>query len=439
MEHLWRGHRLIVASYLETTVDDLLDDLTADGAAWPRQAGDDRCGRHGGAPLVAASSCRGIEAVPRLRYPLVDEAPAPVSKSRAHHDATTSRTGPPSRAYILSHQLAGRVAALRRMWRHALGTAVAHHGGPPPALPHAWDGTTLVVRERGPASVEAMMAGVESRRRSVARSRARQARLRRRRHERREPHRAAPGPGQRPRSSRAERRRRAIRARGRRGAVERLLDGIDFPDALPAQQSADLADPDDGLVAQRVLSDLFEACDRLVHDAHNADAILALVKGADRIEELAVPFGFDRTGMGSVLIDEWSRPFESCSKPTVSSTIDGATEQADEPCARPCARWCRCSAPRGAGVLPLSGHRSHASGRARRQHPAVRSGPGLRRHPARLCGGRRRQEGRRRRHRRADPALPRTRGGTAGAPTPTPVPVPGRPGRAPSLPGAARP
>ena len=50
-----------------------------------------------------------------------------------------------------------------------------------------------------------------------------------------------------------------------------------------------------------MLSDIFEACDRLVHDARNADAILELVQGADRIEELSVPFGFDRAGWQALI------------------------------------------------------------------------------------------------------------------------------------------
>jgi hypothetical protein len=81
--------------------------------------------------------------------------------------------------------------------------------------------------------------------------------------------------------------------------VEAIFDRVDFPDELPAQADADLDDPVDGLVAQQVLSNLFEATDRLRRDAHHAEALGELMAGVDALERMALPFGFDR--------DQWDR------------------------------------------------------------------------------------------------------------------------------------
>jgi hypothetical protein len=71
-------------------------------------------------------------------------------------------------------------------------------------------------------------------------------------------------------------------------AVDDLLDGIEFPDELPAED-----DGDDGLVASDVLGELFVAADRLMHDAFDHEGVLALADAARTAEQLPVPFGFE--------------------------------------------------------------------------------------------------------------------------------------------------
>ncbi|MFN8040329.1 MAG: hypothetical protein U0Q07_14045 [Acidimicrobiales bacterium] len=92
--------------------------------------------------------------------------------------------------------------------------------------------------------------------------------------------------------------------------VERLIDAVEFPDALPIDDGdrgddqddaedddagdGDAAGDDDGGVdAQQVLSDLFVAADRLMHDARDHEGVLSLVDAADRAEAIRLPYGFD--------------------------------------------------------------------------------------------------------------------------------------------------
>lgn len=69
-------------------------------------------------------------------------------------------------------------------------------------------------------------------------------------------------------------------------AVDDLLDGIEFPDELAAED-------DDGLAASEVLGELFVAADRLMHDAFDHEGVLALTDAARSAAELPVPFGFE--------------------------------------------------------------------------------------------------------------------------------------------------
>jgi hypothetical protein len=71
--------------------------------------------------------------------------------------------------------------------------------------------------------------------------------------------------------------------------VERILDEIEYPDALEADGPGD---DDDGLAAQEVLSALFVATDRLRRNARDHQGVLALVDAADTVETLALPYGF---------------------------------------------------------------------------------------------------------------------------------------------------
>ena len=91
--------------------------------------------------------------------------------------------------------------------------------------------------------------------------------------------------------------------------VERLIDAVEYPDALPiddrgdgdgdeadgsgGDDDADDGDDDGGVDDQQVLSDLFVASDRLMHDARDHEGVLSLVDAADRAEAIRLPYGFD--------------------------------------------------------------------------------------------------------------------------------------------------
>lgn len=95
--------------------------------------------------------------------------------------------------------------------------------------------------------------------------------------------------------------------------VEEVLDTIEFPDALDAALEDD---PDDGLAAQQVMSELFVSSDRLMHDARDPEGVLALVDAAARARGLALPFGFERevwdgiVARAGALSDQFERDVE---------------------------------------------------------------------------------------------------------------------------------
>jgi hypothetical protein len=62
----------------------------------------------------------------------------------------------------------------------------------------------------------------------------------------------------------------------------------------------------DGLEANNLLSDLFEACDRLRRDARDAKGVLGAVKHGQRIAICATPFGFS--------VSAWNNLRESASE-----------------------------------------------------------------------------------------------------------------------------
>jgi hypothetical protein len=68
--------------------------------------------------------------------------------------------------------------------------------------------------------------------------------------------------------------------------VERLLDQVEYPDALPEDDTG-------GTEAQDVMSSLFVAADRLMHDPEDHEGVLDAVEGAQRAESLPVPYGFE--------------------------------------------------------------------------------------------------------------------------------------------------
>lgn len=78
--------------------------------------------------------------------------------------------------------------------------------------------------------------------------------------------------------------------------VEALLDAVEYPDALDEDGAGD-----DGTAAQDVMSALFVAADRLLHDPGDADGVLEAVAAADRAAALPTPFGFADEDWAAVL------------------------------------------------------------------------------------------------------------------------------------------
>jgi hypothetical protein len=80
--------------------------------------------------------------------------------------------------------------------------------------------------------------------------------------------------------------------------VDAIVDAIEFPDQLPVPDDAEEEAAEEqleaatGLDPQDVLSDLFVAADRLMHDATDHEGVLALVDGAGLAETLPLPYGF---------------------------------------------------------------------------------------------------------------------------------------------------
>lgn len=70
-------------------------------------------------------------------------------------------------------------------------------------------------------------------------------------------------------------------------AVEKILDAIEYPDALEAVTEEEVADD----AAQDALSELFLAADRLMHDPSDEDGTEGLVKAAELATEVGVPYG----------------------------------------------------------------------------------------------------------------------------------------------------
>ncbi len=63
-------------------------------------------------------------------------------------------------------------------------------------------------------------------------------------------------------------------------------------EAMPDPDDAELADAD-GLAVQEVLSELFLASSTLARSPDDADAVISLVEHTERLESIAVPFGFE--------------------------------------------------------------------------------------------------------------------------------------------------
>jgi hypothetical protein len=81
--------------------------------------------------------------------------------------------------------------------------------------------------------------------------------------------------------------------------VDAILDSVEFPEALPVDDSDDPAEIEaeeqlavQGLVPQDVLSELFVAADRLKNDPLDHEGVLSLVDAARLAETLPLPYGF---------------------------------------------------------------------------------------------------------------------------------------------------
>ena len=74
-------------------------------------------------------------------------------------------------------------------------------------------------------------------------------------------------------------------------AVEALLDSVEFPDALDADD--DDGDGDAGPTGQDLMSELFVAADRLRHHARDHEGVLGFIVAAAAIQEVRLPYGFE--------------------------------------------------------------------------------------------------------------------------------------------------
>jgi hypothetical protein len=79
--------------------------------------------------------------------------------------------------------------------------------------------------------------------------------------------------------------------------VDAIVDAIEFPDQIEVDENEEAEaearlEATEGMDPQDVLSDLFVASDRLMHDALDHEGVLALVDAARLAETLPLPYGF---------------------------------------------------------------------------------------------------------------------------------------------------
>jgi hypothetical protein len=78
--------------------------------------------------------------------------------------------------------------------------------------------------------------------------------------------------------------------------VDAIVDAIEYPDQLEVDDEAEVeaeeALASEGLDPQDVLSELFVASDRLMHDPLDHEGVLSLVDAARMAESLPLPYGF---------------------------------------------------------------------------------------------------------------------------------------------------
>jgi hypothetical protein len=303
MEHLWSVSHLLVPERLEESVDELLDEVLVAQTDTPGAVGSETrwCSSCEGEFVASVADC------PDCGIPLGDRPSSPtVTAVGDTAEFDLGSWADDARLALANHLAGGWEVFSRRLEISSTTLFTATFRRPlNSGLPHAWDGTTLVVPV---AEAEAVAGWIQAIEGSVVLALDPDADklaydvedmsdesltlLLESLSAASIPHElTADGELFVHESDEAE--------------VEAILDRIDFPDELPAQDDTDLDDPDDGLEVQSVLSDVFVAADRLRHDTHNPDAMLALVEGVDRLTALAVPFGFHRE-QWQALVDQAS-------------------------------------------------------------------------------------------------------------------------------------
>jgi hypothetical protein len=318
MEHVWRASHLLVPERLGETVDELLDEILVGRSDEPGAVGSD---------TRWCSSCEGefvasVVTCPDCGVPLGDRPPSsPPGTDMATAEFDLAPWDEEARL-ALANQLAGGWEVFSRHLAIS-GTTIFTATFRRPlssGMPHAWDGTKLVVPASEADAVASWIQAIEG---SVV---------------------LALDPDADKLAYDVEDMSdesltllleslltasipHELTADGElfvhesdEEQVEGILDRIDFPDELPAQHDAELDDPDDGLEVQGTLSDVFEAADRLSHDTHNADALLALVEGVDRLAALGVPFGFHR--------DQWQALVDQATELRAAIEVDEPDSEA---------------------------------------------------------------------------------------------------------------
>ena len=78
--------------------------------------------------------------------------------------------------------------------------------------------------------------------------------------------------------------------------VDAIVDAIEFPDQVSSEDEEEIEAEEslaeEGLDPQDVLSELFVAADRLMHDPLDHEGVLSLVDSARLAETLPLPYGF---------------------------------------------------------------------------------------------------------------------------------------------------
>jgi len=85
-------------------------------------------------------------------------------------------------------------------------------------------------------------------------------------------------------------------------AVDEVLDRLEDAIARGEPDAADVIHLDDDLQVNDLLSNAFDAADRIKGNTHDHEAVLEFLEAEQVIERLALPYGFERENWDSVLI-----------------------------------------------------------------------------------------------------------------------------------------